>query len=140
MHTGADQTGGGDPWKEEGSCQAERGQSEGEETQAHDGECYGAKMMPGLHPKCSRCSVLCSLCHPCPPSVQATTTPLVRSVFEQFFVNQIDRNDGMKAPRQARCGVCEACQQPDCGTCAPCKDMVKFGGSGRWKQCCVNRR
>ena len=55
-------------------------------------------------------------------------------------MNQIDRNEGMKAPRQARCGVCEACQQPDCGTCAPCKDMVKFGGSGRWKQCCVNRR
>ena len=79
-------------------------------------------------------------CHQPSPIPQATTTPLVRNVFEQFFEKQIDRNDGVKAPRQARCGVCEACQQPDCGTCAPCKDMVKFGGTGRWKQCCINRR
>ena len=44
------------------------------------------------------------------------------------------------APRRRRCGVCETCQQPDCGQCSHCKDMVKFGGSGRSKQACVHRR
>jgi hypothetical protein len=42
--------------------------------------------------------------------------------------------------RQTRCGVCETCQQPDCGECKACGDMKKFGGTGRAKQCCVNRR
>ena len=36
--------------------------------------------------------------------------------------------------------MCVACQLPDCGACSACKDMVKFGGSGRSKQCCVHRR
>ena len=34
----------------------------------------------------------------------------------------------------------QICQQADCGKCAACKDMIKFGGSGRAKQACVNRR
>jgi len=34
----------------------------------------------------------------------------------------------------------QVCQQPDCGKCAACRDMVKFGGSGRSKQACVHRR
>lgn len=42
--------------------------------------------------------------------------------------------------RRRRCNVCEACQQPDCGECVFCRDMVKFGGSGRGKQACKNRR
>ena len=29
---------------------------------------------------------------------------------------------------------------PDCGECKHCKDMLKFGGSGRSKQACVRRR
>ena len=45
-----------------------------------------------------------------------------------------------QGPRRTRCGVCEACQQPDCAQCKHCKDMTKFGGSGRSKQCCINRR
>uniref|UniRef100_A0A8C0LNJ0 DNA (cytosine-5)-methyltransferase 1 n=1 Tax=Canis lupus dingo TaxID=286419 RepID=A0A8C0LNJ0_CANLU len=32
------------------------------------------------------------------------------------------------------------CQQPECGQCKACKDMVKFGGSGRSKQACQERR
>jgi DNA (cytosine-5)-methyltransferase 1 len=28
----------------------------------------------------------------------------------------------------------------DCGECKHCKDMVKFGGSGRSKQACIRRR
>ena len=39
------------------------------------------------------------------------------------------------------CGIdFQVCQQPDCGKCAACRDMVKFGGSGRSKQACVHRR
>ncbi|KAM7308501.1 DNA (cytosine-5)-methyltransferase PliMCI-like [Ixodes scapularis] len=44
------------------------------------------------------------------------------------------------APRHKRCGVCDASQLPDCGKCKACRDQVKFGGSGRLKQCCEERR
>lgn len=70
---------------------------------------------------------------------QATTTPLVRNIFEQFFLHQID-GKASSAPKRHRCGVCEACQMPDCGECKHCKDMLKFGGSGRSKQACIKRR
>lgn len=70
---------------------------------------------------------------------QATTTPLVRHIFDIFFENQIDGKE-TSAPRRKRCGVCEVCQQPDCGKCKSCRDMVKFGGTGRKKQCCEGRR
>lgn len=69
---------------------------------------------------------------------QATTTPLVRYIFEQFFSHQLAGKSS--APKRRRCGVCEVCQLPDCGTCNSCRDMVKFGGSGRSKQACVHRR
>lgn len=70
---------------------------------------------------------------------KATTTNLVREVFETFFPDQIAKSDD-KGPRRKRCGVCEACQNPDCGACTHCKDMLKFGGSGRSKQACKMRR
>lgn len=69
---------------------------------------------------------------------KATTTKLVRDVFESFFPEQLDH--GGKGPKKKRCGVCEACQSPDCGECNFCKDMLKFGGSGRSKQACRQRR
>lgn len=34
----------------------------------------------------------------------------------------------------------QVCQAPDCGKCSSCKDMIKFGGSGRSKQACQKRR
>lgn len=46
----------------------------------------------------------------------------------------------LQGPKRHRCGVCETCQQPDCGVCISCKDMIKFGGSGRSKQACNRRR
>lgn len=70
--------------------------------------------------------------------LQATTTPLVRNIFEQFFSKQLEGKSS--APKRRRCGVCEVCQLADCGTCNHCKDMIKFGGSGRSKQACVHRR
>nr|AKR53930.1 DNA (cytosine-5) methyltransferase 1 [Latrunculia apicalis] len=69
----------------------------------------------------------------------ATTTPLVREIFEQFFTKQLAGKSN-SSPKRRRCGVCEVCQLPDCGSCNHCKDMVKFGGSGRSKQACVQRR
>lgn len=77
-----------------------------------------------------------------PEWTKATTTELVRNVFDTFFVDQIDNEDekGKVGPRRRRCGVCEVCQMADCGECVSCKDMVKFGGTGRSKQCCVHRR
>ncbi|XP_014253428.1 DNA (cytosine-5)-methyltransferase 1-like [Cimex lectularius] len=72
---------------------------------------------------------------------KATTTPLVNNVFETFFSEQLDNTDGeVKGPKRMRCGICEACQMADCGTCVHCRDMVKFGGSGRSKQACIKRR
>lgn len=73
---------------------------------------------------------------------KATTTDLVREVFENFFLDQIaaDETSRDKGPKKRRCGVCEACQNPDCGKCAHCQDMIKFGGTGRGKQACKMRK
>ncbi|OAD61349.1 DNA (cytosine-5)-methyltransferase PliMCI [Eufriesea mexicana] len=64
---------------------------------------------------------------------KATTTKLVNNMFETFFSDQIATNNDkeISGPKRHRCGVCETCQQPDCGVCTACKDMIKFGGSGR---------
>ena len=70
---------------------------------------------------------------------KATTTKLVKAIFENFFPHQIEEKDG-KILKKKRCGICDSCQTPDCGTCAHCKDMVKFGGSGKTKQACKLRR
>lgn len=75
---------------------------------------------------------------------KATTTPLVGYVFESFFKDQMEHGEDKfgptSAPRRTRCGICEACQQTDCGKCSHCRDMVKFGGSGRSKQSCILRK
>lgn len=34
---------------------------------------------------------------------------------------------------------CSGCTKKDCGVCKNCKDMVKFGGTGRKKQKCIHR-
>ncbi|XP_064649332.1 DNA (cytosine-5)-methyltransferase PliMCI-like isoform X1 [Lineus longissimus] len=69
----------------------------------------------------------------------ACVTPLVCGIFESIFQGQIG-DKGKEGPRKKRCGVCEMCQQPDCGKCGHCKDMVKFGGTGKRKQACMERR
>ncbi|XP_074058265.1 DNA (cytosine-5)-methyltransferase 1-like [Macrotis lagotis] len=74
---------------------------------------------------------------------KATTTKLVYQIFDSLFSEEIDKNgkeEGENAVKRRRCGICEVCQQPECGTCKACKDMVKFGGSGKSKQACLRRR
>uniref|UniRef100_T1J9Z9 DNA (cytosine-5)-methyltransferase n=1 Tax=Strigamia maritima TaxID=126957 RepID=T1J9Z9_STRMM len=73
-----------------------------------------------------------------PKDTKATTTPLVRELFELMFKDQIETAP-KSTLRRKRCGVCEACQRPDCGACNNCKDMIKFGGKGTAKQVCKHR-
>ncbi|KAL5016594.1 hypothetical protein ScPMuIL_006183 [Solemya velum] len=42
--------------------------------------------------------------------------------------------------RRTRCKKCEPCTRSDCGECHFCKDMKKFGGPGRMKQCCISKQ
>lgn len=42
--------------------------------------------------------------------------------------------------RKNSCGECENCQREDCGKCSSCKDKVKFGGAGKKKQKCEEKR
>ena len=42
--------------------------------------------------------------------------------------------------RRKRCNKCSGCTRDGCGLCEACKDMRKFGGSGRKKQCCRYRQ
>lgn len=69
----------------------------------------------------------------------ATVTPLVQCSFESIFVDQMSGTE-KGVSRAKRCNVCEACQSPDCGECSCCKDMIKFGGGGKSKQACKNRK
>uniref|UniRef100_S4RAY1 DNA (cytosine-5-)-methyltransferase 1 n=1 Tax=Petromyzon marinus TaxID=7757 RepID=S4RAY1_PETMA len=71
---------------------------------------------------------------------KATTTLLVRQIFDEFFDEQIEQRDKENVIKRRRCGVCEVCQQQDCGKCSTCKVMPKFGGIGRFKQACMNRK
>ncbi|XP_033204996.2 DNA methyltransferase 1a isoform X1 [Bombus vancouverensis nearcticus] len=77
-----------------------------------------------------------------PAWTKATTTQLVNNMFENIFADQLTKhNDTITmGPKRQRCEVCEHCQQPDCGLCNACKDMIKFGGTGRGKQACIKRR
>ncbi|XP_076247833.1 DNA methyltransferase 1a isoform X2 [Calliopsis andreniformis] len=77
-----------------------------------------------------------------PAWTKATTTELVNNMFENIFADQLIKHDDkiMMGPKRQRCGICENCQQADCGLCNACKDMIKFGGTGRSKQACVKRR
>ena len=42
--------------------------------------------------------------------------------------------------RRHRCGKCENCKKPNCGSCAHCSDMKMFGGKGKLKQACKERK
>ncbi|XP_052586847.1 DNA (cytosine-5)-methyltransferase 1-like [Peromyscus californicus insignis] len=70
---------------------------------------------------------------------KATTTKLVYQIFENFFPEEIEKDDKDKkenAFKRRPCGICEVCQQPECGKCKACK----LRGTGRSKQTCLKRR
>lgn len=74
---------------------------------------------------------------------KVTTTKLVCKIFDTVFAEQIEKEkqeDKENMFKRRRCGVCEVCHQPECGQCKACKDMVKYGGQGRSKQACLERR
>merc|ERR1719228_3121263 len=82
---------------------------------------------------------------PMPKFTSATVTPLVRGVFDAVFSEQMAQekaeNEGKTSKaRSKRCGMCDNCMRPDCGLCSHCKDMTKFGGSGKSKQACKERK
>jgi len=62
------------------------------------------------------------------------------------FLSSLDRvekveNEGkISKARSKRCGMCDQCMRGDCGVCNHCKDMTKFGGSGKSKQACKERK
>ncbi len=45
-----------------------------------------------------------------------------------------------KGIKRKRCGDCPGCSTDECGKCVYCLDMVKYGGPGRKKRCCINRQ
>jgi len=42
--------------------------------------------------------------------------------------------------KMRRCGECEGCMREDCGNCEACADKPKFGGPGRLKKACPQRK
>ena len=42
--------------------------------------------------------------------------------------------------KRSRCGRCVGCLNPDCGVCAHCLDKPKFGGPGKRKSKCKERK
>ena len=42
--------------------------------------------------------------------------------------------------KRARCGSCKNCLNKNCGKCKHCLDNPKFGGFGRLKQSCIQRK
>ena len=50
---------------------------------------------------------------------------------------------GKGGVRARRCGQCAGCLitvADSCGECSACRNMVRFGGPGTCKQCCVHRQ
>ena len=55
----------------------------------------------------------------------------------------VERKPPTKKPlskRIHRCKKCDGCNQEDCGDCLTCRDMLKFGGTGKLKQACLHRK
>ena len=72
---------------------------------------------------------------------KAVVTPAVLASFKRIFEGLIDDTEDKKSKtiRKRRCNICENCMKKDCGQCTHCKDMIKFGGTGKSKQACEKR-
>ena len=60
--------------------------------------------------------------------------------WQRHLLNIFDIEPTLTGRKRKRCGHCTACKASDCGQCRSCKDMMKFGGPGRKKQCCQKRK
>ena len=93
-----------------------------------------------------------SLVDPGPPAgpiLIGTSAKLVRGTFEAVLAQQmaaekaeeevVEEEMGGKK-RSKRCGLCDHCTRMDCGVCKHCKKMTKFGGNGKSKQACLERK
>jgi len=70
------------------------------------------------------------ICDSC-SGVKSSSSLAAKILKEESFVPKKGNN----------CGECAAClREADCGKCVNCRDMVKFGGEGRKKQKCMERR
>lgn len=54
------------------------------------------------------------------------------------FTLHFQTNEGAKRVR--RCNECSGCKERDCDSCINCRDMKRFGGPGRRKKCCIQRK
>ncbi|XP_046678996.1 jmjC domain-containing histone demethylation protein 1-like, partial [Homalodisca vitripennis] len=54
--------------------------------------------------------------------------------------NNVGMEKAFPRRRRTRCKKCIACNNSDCGQCNFCKDMIKFGGTGKSKQSCIQRQ
>nr|ALB00265.1 DNA (cytosine-5)-methyltransferase [Tigriopus japonicus] len=70
---------------------------------------------------------------------KATTTPLIRHVFDSLFKNQFAVKVDRSGAEMERCGMCHNCTRTECGICAKCITMTKFGGHGSDQQECLRR-
>nr|XP_009862099.1 Zn-finger (CXXC)-4 isoform X2 [Ciona intestinalis] len=71
---------------------------------------------------------------PSPSQVPRTFPPLVPS-------SKLQKNTPNRGLfRTIRCKTCEPCLRPNCGECYNCRDMRQFGGSGKKKQSCIQRK
>ncbi|CAF1108320.1 unnamed protein product [Rotaria magnacalcarata] len=62
-----------------------------------------------------------------------------RSPTQQHY--PVDKNSTAKdRHKRVRCKQCEPCCRDDCSECVHCKDMPKFGGVGKMKQCCLTKQ
>ena len=50
------------------------------------------------------------------------------------------RKKRQRKKRRSACGKCEFCMKEDCGKCKNCMDMTKFGGQGKKRQRCEQRK
>merc|ERR1711915_942289 len=106
----------------------------------------GKNRQPGVRRRCKNKTV---------KNKKPESQPSINSVFtnEQFIIlaeenkkakRRNKENDHVRHSRylrRSRCGSCSKCKDVvDCGECSACKDMPKFGGQGRVKQACFERR
>ena len=51
-----------------------------------------------------------------------------------------EQREQLRRRRSTSCKTCTNCVKTDCGTCKYCLDKPKFGGLGKMKQKCIQRK